>query len=430
MVISYFTVIQGSGQNRLDSKTESAIYIIMKKFVISTMTLAAILLAGCHSHKHDDHTTNHKYEQDETNAHDHDHESVSKGKHSETEEKVHAGEIHFTDEQAKASGLEIEVIQPATFRSVLHTGGQIQALQGEEQTIVATSGGVIQFANASITEGTAVHKGETVASISARNLQDGDPVQKAKLAFETAEREFHRAERLVADKIISDKEFDQTRMRYETAKAAYEGQAGKLTAKGVNVTSPISGYIKSRLVAQGDYVSVGQPIAVVAQNNRLQLRADVSESNFRYLRGIQSANFQTAYDDTVYRLEDLNGRLLSYGKTTTGEASYIPVTFEFDNIGDFVPGAFANVYLLSAPRENVLSIPVSSLTEEQGLMFVYLHMADDIYKKQEVTIGQNDGTRVEVIHGLNTGDRVVTRGAYQVKLASMSTAIPGHSHSH
>lgn len=430
MAASYFTIYLRSGHNWLDLRTKLAIYISMKRIIISAMTLVVMILAGCHSHKHDNHVTSHAHEEPKADSHVHDHESVSKGKHSETEGKVHAGEIHFTDEQAEASGLEIETIQPAPFRSVLRTGGQIQALQGEEQTIVATSGGVIEFANASITEGTAVRKNEIVASISARNLQDGDPVQKAKLAFETAKREFNRAERLVADKIISDKEFDQTRMRYETAKTAYEGQAGKLTAKGVNVTSPISGYIKSRLVAQGDYVSVGQPIAVVAQNNRLQLRANVSENNFRYLRGIQSANFQTAYDDTVYRLEDLNGRLLSYGKTVTGEASYIPVTFEFDNIGDFIPGAFANVYLLSAPKENVLSIPVSSLTEEQGLMFVYLHIADDIYKKQEITIGQNDGTRVEVIHGLNPGDRVVTRGAYQVKLASMSTAIPGHSHSH
>lgn len=420
----------GSRPSRACLETKLAIHISMKRIIISSMTLAAIILAGCHSHKHEDHLTGHTHEQTEADANANDHESVSNGTHSGTEGKAHAGEIHFTDEQAEASGLEIEIIKPAPFRSVLRTGGQIQALQGEEQTIVATSGGVIQFTNASITEGTAVSKGETIASISARNLQDGDPVQKAKLAFETAEREFHRAERLVADKIISDKEFDQTRMNYETAKAAYEGQAGNLTAKGVSIKAPISGYIKNRLVAQGDYVSLGQPIAVVAQNSRLQLRADVSESNFHYLRSIQSANFQTAYDDNVYRLEDLNGRLLSYGKTATGRASYIPVTFEFDNIGDFVPGAFANVYLLSAPKENVLSIPVSSLTEEQGLMFVYLHTTDDIYKKQEVAIGQNDGTRVEVLHGLNPGDRVVTRGAYQVKLASMSTAIPGHSHSH
>ncbi len=402
------------------------------------MAVAAMLLAGCHSHNHDSHDHSHEHEHTEaddhehehTEADDHDHKKGSTESHSGDEHEKHAGEIHFTHEQAEAAHLELETVKPAPFRFVLRASGQIQALQGDEQTIVATSNGVLSFASSSIIEGTAVRKGETFASISAGNLQDGDPVHKLKLAFETAERDFRRAERLVADKIISDKEFNQTRMQYETAKAAYEGQAGNYTGKGTNVTIPLSGYIKSRLVAQGEYVSVGQTIAVVTQNRRLQLRADVSESNYRHLRDIQSANFRTAYDDSVHSLDNLNGRLISYGKTATGGSSYIPVTFEFDNVGDFLPGAFADVYLLSAPKENVLSIPVSSLTEEQGLKFVYLHITDDIYKKQEVTLGLNDGIRVEVLHGLKAGDKVVTRGAYQVKLASASTAIPAHSHAH
>ncbi len=392
------------------------------------MAVATILLAGCHSHNHDSHE--HSHEHEHTEAEGHDHKKGSTESHSGDEHENHAGEIHFTHEQAEVAHLELETVKPAPFRFVLRASGQIQALQGDEQTIVATSNGVLSFASSSIIEGTAVRKGETFASISAGKLQDGDPIHKLKLAFETAERDFRRAERLVADKIISAKEFNQTRMQYETAKAAYEGQAGNYTDKGTNVTIPLSGYIKSRLVAQGEYVSVGQPIAVVTQNRRLQLRADVSESNFRHLRDIQSANFRTAYDDSVHSLDNLNGRLISYGKTATGGSSYIPVTFEFDNVGDFLPGAFADVYLLSAPKDNVLSIPVSALTEEQGLMFVYLHITDDIYKKQEVTLGLNDGVRVEVLHGLKAGDKVVTCGAYQVKLASASTAIPAHSHAH
>lgn len=65
-----------------------------------------------------------------------------------------------------------------------------------------------------------------------------------------------------------------------------------------------------------------------------------------------------------------------------------PSRFEFDNVGDFLPGAFADVWLLSSPRRGVVSIPVSSLTEEQGLKFVYLLIADEIYKKQEIHVGQ------------------------------------------
>ena len=123
--------------------------------------------------------------------------------------------------------------------------------------------------------------------------------------------------------------------------------------------------------------------------------------------------------------------MLSYGKTSGEQSFYIPVTFEFDNIGDIVPGAFAEVYLLLNAIENVISVPIVSVTEEQGLYFVYIQLDEEGYIKQEVTLGQNNGERAQVLSGLKKGDKVVVKGVYQVKLAATSSVIPeGHSHSH
>lgn len=384
-------------------------------------TTAIILLAGgmflgtgCHSQHHAD-------------EHHHSDEHTS-GHAQESDEHHHADEIVFTQEQAEAAGLKTEVAAASPFRFVIHTSGQVQAQQGDEQTIVAPTSGTLFFTNASITEGASLRKGEAIVSISAGTLQDGDPATKAKLAFEAAEKEFLRAERLVADTIISIKEFEQIRMRYETAKASYQGIAANHSTKGVSVASPLAGYLKNRLVAQGEYVTTGQPIAVVAQNKRLQLRADVPESHFKQLRSIQDANFKTSYDDTVYQLSALNGRLLSYGKTVAEGSPYLPVIFEFDNIGDIIPGAFADIYLLSDVQQRVISVPLSALTEEQGSKFVYIQIEDDAYKKQEVVVGQSDGTRIEILKGLEEGDIVVTDGSYHIKLATASTAIPEHHH--
>ena len=109
---------------------------------------------------------------------------------------------------------------------------------------------------------------------------------------------------------------------------------------------------------------------------------------------------------------------------------YIPVTFEFDNRGSVVPGSFAEVWLLTSKRENVLSLPVSAITEEQGLYFVYLKMDASCYTKREVTLGESDGARTEILSGIKAGDNVVVKGAYNVKLASASNAIPAHTHNH
>lgn len=159
------------------------------------------------------------------------------------------------------------------------------------------------------------------------------------------------------------------------------------------------------------------------------MRADVSENYFNELGKIRNANFVVSYNNKAYRLADLNGRLLSFGKAADETSFYIPVTFEFDNIGDFIPGSYVEVYLLATPQNNVISIPVSALTEEQGIYFVYLQIGEEEFLKREIAIGESDGKNVRVLSGLSTGDKVVIKGAYQVKLASNSSVLPeGHSH--
>jgi RND family efflux transporter MFP subunit len=219
-------------------------------------------------------------------------------------------------------------------------------------------------------------------------------------------------------------------LNYENAKAAYDAIAGRQTENGVSVVSPMNGYLKDIKVKEGDYVTVGQPLMTISQNSRLVLRAEVSEKYYKYLPSVQSANFRTPYDEQVYKLSDLHGRLLSYGKASDSDSFYVPITFEFDNKGSVIPGSFVEIYLLTAPKEGVLSVPVSSLIEEQGIYSVYIRLDEDGYKKQEVTTGANNGCEVEILSGLKTGDEVVTQGAYQIKLASASNAIPAHTHHH
>lgn len=397
----------------------------MKKYIFIILA-AAISLTSCDKKQSDKKTVETHQKGD---GHNHEEGDGHNHKEEKNSGEEHSDEIVFTRQQADAIGLEVYNVEPGMFSQVIKTSGQIQSAQGDEATIVATTNGIVSFPARSIIEGAPVGTGTTIVTISARNLYEGDPVAKAKITYETALKEFKRAEGLVKDKIISEKEFEQSRLKYENARTAYEAQATNVTASGVKVTTPISGYIKNRLVNQGEFVSVGQPVATVSKNRRLQLRADVSENYFNELGKIRNANFVVSYNNKAYRLADLNGRLLSFGKAANETSFYIPVTFEFDNIGDFIPGSYVEVYLLATPQNNVISIPVSALTEEQGIYFVYLQIGEEEFLKREIAIGESDGKNVRVLSGLSTGDKVVIKGAYQVKLASNSSVLPkGHSH--
>jgi len=378
------------------------------KHYIFMGALAACMLGSCGGHE----------------GHDHEAEGEAKETHA-----AHVDEIVLTPEKAQAAGVQVEEVQPAAFRSVIPTSGQVLAAQGDEATVVAAVSGVVNFTRLLI-EGTQVSAGMALLTVSSQHIQEGDPVKRARIAYETAKSEYERAAKLVDKQIVSQKDFNQLKENYENARIAYEALSPSKDGKGVAVKSPIGGYVKSCLVKEGDYVTVGQPLLTVTQTRRLQLKAEVSERYYAGLKSIVSANFTTTYDDKVYRLDDLKGRLLSYGKSSGDASYYIPVTFEFDNRGDVIPGSFVEVYLLSEERQGVISLPVSAITEEQGLNFVYLQVDAECYKKQEVKLGMNDGCRVEVLSGLKGGEKVVTVGAMHVKLAAAGNTIPGHTHNH
>ena len=390
-------------------------------------TLGLFLLGACNSKTgagHDEH--DHATEQ-----HDHEAEGPEHEGHNHEAEESHgnSNEIVLTPEKAKAAGVKVSEVQPGTFHQVIKTSGQVLAAQGDERMAVATVAGVVSFRHR-VTEGMNVSQGTPLVVLSSNHMAEGDPVRKARVAYEAAKQEYERMEALREDQIVSEKDFTQAWQTYENARISYEAVAKNQSENGQVVTSPIGGYVKSLLVKEGDYVTVGQPLVSITQNRRLFLRADVSERYYADLKGIASAHFRTPYDDEVYDLEKLDGRLLSYGKASGEQGYYIPVTFEFDNRGDVVPGAFVEVYLLSRPMKDVLTLPETALTEEQGSFFVYRQLDEECYEKQLVTVGADDGQRVQILSGIRAGDRIVTQGAYQVKLASASNAIPAHTHEH
>ena len=394
----------------------------MKRTILLYITILSYILWSCsgssshEEHQHSEHIEEHDHEHSESEGHDH----AAEG---------HGDEIILKKAEADAIGLTTKTMKPERFHSVIPCSGTLSAAQGDEMTVVAPVAGVVSLAGRHIAGGSQGAQGRVGVHLSTKEPAAGDPASKAYIDYETARKAYERAGELVKDQIISRQEYEQTARDYETARLAYEAMGG--SRSGSAVQAPMTGYLKNILVSDGDFVEMGQPLMTLSQNRRLQLRAEVPQRYYKELPTIVTANFKTTYDDRVYDLTQLNGKLLSYGRGTLAGGAYVPVVFELDNRGEVVPGACVEVYLRSSAVDNAWVVPVSALTEEQGLYFVYLRLDEEGYKKQEVSIGDTDGANVRILSGLHEGDRVVTRGVYQVKLAANSGVIPeGHSHNH
>lgn len=362
----------------------------------------------------------------------HDHHGETGGAH----EKLGPDAVHFTDEQAQAVGLSIDTArQDEGFAPSIACGGAIEATATGSVTIVAPVSGIISISDKGLAPGAFLGKGATVATISGKAVQDGDAAAKAKYEYQAAKREHDRLAALAADNIVSQRELDDAGLRLATARATYEAVAGRMTAGGVAVTAPAQGHVTGVIAEQGQYVSAGQAIATVERCGSKRLRVDVPERHFALLRRVATAHFTTSSSDSVFRLQDMGGRLVSAGVAVEGGSAYVPVTFDFTDQGELLPaGSAARVYLILRPEggAHALTVSNSSLIESQGVKFVYVRdKADpDVYHRREVSTGQTDGLRTEIRAGIAEGDLVVANGARRLHLASASRSIPAHTHSH
>lgn len=351
--------------------------------------------------------------------------------HLESEEHHHEGEIHFSEEQAKACKLKTEIVDRGIFNAVIPAFGELQSSPGKEWSVVATSSGVISFAGkAYLSEGMELKKGERLFSLSAEGLPEGDPSRKAQLEYESAKKEYERAEKLIADRVISEQEFDNIKLRYELAQSAYKSSSSSFSEGGVDILAPADGQIIQIYVSQGDYVTVGQPLLRIADTGRLVLKAEVSQSFYKELSSIQDLHLKLPSEESFHSLKELQGRIISIGSASSATSPYIPVYFEFDNRLNYPLGAYAELYLLAPSKDKLISIPLTSLIEDQGKYFVFVREHEYMYRKQEVTLGRRDGFRTEILDGLQEGEEVVINGAYSLRAASATSIIPGHSHNH
>lgn len=363
----------------------------------------------------------------------HDHAAEAGGEKSTTIAEAHAGtesEIVLPPAQAVELGVVCRKIEPTTFTAAIHTSGTIEATPGDDAAIVATASGVVSFGGKKMVEGSAIARGSVLLAINSTTMTDDNlsaRITDARAALTKADADHTRIEKLYKEQMATAAAMEEARLALVNAQQALESLTRDVSAGSKNVTSSIGGYMTSLAVKDGDYVSQGQTLATVSSSRTVVLKADLPARFFNKVNEINSANFSTPYNGKIYDIAQMGGRKLATARSTTDYS--LPVRFEIENRDGLVSGSVVDVFLKTTPVQNVVAVPLTALTEEQGAFYVYIRLDAECYVKRAVQRGQNNGVDVEILNGLKPGETVVTSGAYFVRLASMSTAIPdGHNH--
>ncbi len=378
-----------------------------------------------HDHSHEGHNHSHEAE------HNHDHEGHTHAEeghdHSHEGHDHAAGEIVFTKAQAAMTDFKVEPATKGLFRTTIKCSGIISAPRSQIQIVTAPVSGIVHFADSRLTENSQVGKGKALFTISSATISSGNEAAKAEAAFRKAEADRDRLKPLYDDHLISQGEWLVAEQEYQRALAEWEPYKNNTDGETA-LSAQIGGYITDLSVSEGDFVSVGTPIATIIGGGKKQLAVSVPQRYYSLLPTINDARFSTPISEENYTVSALGGSKKQSSTSITSGTTLVEMLFEFP-AGNFPDGTFAEVTLLGAERGGVITLPLSAITESQGLYYVYVQLDEECYMRREVRIGDDDGQSVEIIAGVEPGEMVVTRGAVNVKMASFSGAIP-HSHSH
>ncbi len=258
--------------------------------------------------------------------------------------------------------------------------------------------------------GDRVSKGQPLLSVDRRTFelrlrQTEARIQAAKASLELARRELERKEDLVSDKTIPQAAFDQAQANYDLAAAALlEAVAARdLAQHNYEVSiirAPAAGAVTDRSVVVGQWADVGQDLLEVALGTKVKIVARVPSHWVLALQGLDGFDFtvdphQPARQAKLYSIDPV--------VQESSRSFEVIGTAPADGLK---PGMFANVILEAPDVVQSLWLPVSAILTSDTPK-VYLAQ-DGRIAVRRIQTGLRDDGMIEVISGLDKGERVIS----------------------
>jgi RND family efflux transporter MFP subunit len=359
-------------------------------------------------------------------------------------EEEDAGLIGFTKEQQWKIDFATAPAETRAMRDSVAVTATIKPRASGQAQLTAASAGVLKAGPGGFPQlGQKVRAGQVLAYLVPRLGGATDTaaltldVERARIALEQASLDRQRLEGLLASEAVPEKRVIDARNAERVARAelnaaqqrvaSYQGGGG-----GIPLASPIAGTVVAVNGSAGAAVAEGQLVIHVAALERLWLEARIPESEVGRVESPSGAYFKLDGTTSATVLEvGRNAKLIAYGGMVDATTRTVPAILEFDNSqGRLRAGMTVSARLYTGRAQNSVAIPASAIVDDNGQAVVFVLREGESFERRVVTPGVRDGDWVAIPQGIAAGERVVSRGAYQVRLAATAPAAMGHGHAH
>lgn len=252
-------------------------------------------------------------------------------------------------------------------------------------------------------EGDFVEAGDVLAQVETDRYEL--EVDRANAALKRLQTDYERKKNLFERELVSAEVFEQVSADYKAQIAEHE--LALLNLKHTQIRAPISGYVAERMIRPGNLVELYQPVYSIASYNPLHAVVHVPERELSVLRKGQPVVMQ--FD--AWPGEEFTGEVIRISPVIDPETGTFRVTSQItDQGGKLKPGLFGRVNVHYDLRQSVPVVPREAVLTEDEESHVFVIGEDGNAQRRAVQLGYEQQGRVEVIQGVNAGERVVTAG--------------------
>lgn len=325
------------------------------------------------------------------------------------------------EEPAPTVQAQVTAIQPVETLSTTATPGTVVAL--ESVKVASRLMGYIK--DIAVVEGQSVKAGQRLFTIDPLDIEGAVAqarlgLQQAEDALKDAKADYERFEALYKDEVVSRQHYEKMKLNHDIAVSRVaQAKAGLDTAQGqlkyAVVTSPINGVVTQKLAMEGDIAAPGHPVVMVENPARLQVQTSVPEALFKTLKLGKAVQVKVDGLD-----QPITAKVARLSPAADPMSHTYAVKLDVAASG-LQSGAFARV-LFPTGSKLVLAVPKAAVLERAGITGVFVVDNDGLAQYRLVRTGAEVDGRVEILSGLNPGERVVTGNA---KAVNNGTKVQG-----
>lgn len=318
--------------------------------------------------------------------------------------------------------------RPVTLASVeCASGGQTRIYPGllrasSQADLAFRVGGPLVAVN--FKPGEFVRKGDVLMQIDQRDFEDSILVLEAQLAgakasLDQARLNFDRVRPLREQKVVSQADYDNAKSAHDAAKAAVQGIEAQLRIArhklaDTTLAAPFDGVVVEKRVENHEMVAQGQVVLTMDDISVLEVEVNIPENEMPFHDIRPGVPGRVSFPSRPGR--EYEARLVEWNAQADAATRTYKVSFAMDAPADFraLPGMTAELKLESKREEcSMLTIPASAVVADQdggSAVWVY-DEAGATAVKRPVKVGRMlPDSRLEVLDGLDDGERVVAAG--------------------